>query len=70
MGMLPEFHGLGIDALVYEHMARKSYQYGYEWVDMSLTGANNPTTNKLAARINAIIDKLYRVYDYYITEDV
>ncbi len=66
MEMLPEYHGLGLDALVYEHIAQASYRHGYEWVDMSLTGANNPTTNKLAARVDAKIDKRYRVYDYHI----
>jgi GNAT superfamily N-acetyltransferase len=66
MGMLPEYHGLGIDALVYEHIALAAYRHGYEWIDMSLTGGNNPTTNKLAQRVNAKIDKRYRSYEYNI----
>ena len=66
MAMLPEYHGLGLDALVYEHLAVAAYRHGYEWIDMSLTGADNPTTNKLAARIDAKIDKRYRAYEYYI----
>ena len=69
MAMLPEYHGLGLDALIYEHIAQASYHHGYEWVDMSLTGANNPTTNKLAARIGAKIDKRYRIYDYHIEQE-
>ncbi|MDF1512321.1 MAG: hypothetical protein P1S60_00785 [Anaerolineae bacterium] len=64
--MLPEFHGLGLDAHVYEHIAVNAYQKGYAWVDMSLTGADNPTTNKLASRVGAQIDKRYRVYEYQI----
>jgi GNAT superfamily N-acetyltransferase len=66
MAMLPEYQGLGLDALIYEHIALAAFRHGYEWVDMSLTGANNPTTNKLTTRIGAKIDKRYRVYDYYI----
>jgi GNAT superfamily N-acetyltransferase len=66
MGMLPEYHGLGIDALVYEHIALAAHRHGYEWIDMSLTGANNPTTNKLARRVHAKIDKRYRSYEYNI----
>jgi len=30
---------------------------------MSLTGDDNPMTNKLAHRIGAVIDKRYRVYE-------
>jgi GNAT superfamily N-acetyltransferase len=67
MAMLPEYHGLGLDALIYEHLAFAAYRHGYKWIDMSLTGANNPTTNKLAERIKAKIDKRYRVYEYRIT---
>ncbi len=66
MAMLPEYHGLGLDALIYEHLAFAANRHGYEWIDMSLTGANNPTTNKLAARIGAKIDKRYRAYQYNI----
>ncbi len=69
LAMLPEYHGLGLDSLVYEHLAIASYRHGYEWVDMSLTGADNPTTNKLASRVGAKIDKRYRMYAYPIKEE-
>ena len=36
---------------------------GYQWVDMSLTGEDNPMTNKLATRVGAKVDKRYRIYE-------
>lgn len=63
MAMVPEVHGLGLDALVYLYFAETCWRKGYRWVDMSLTGSDNPATNKLAARFDAYVDKRYRVYE-------
>ena len=62
LAVLPEYWGRGLDALVYLEMARAALRKGYEWMDMSLTGEDNPMTNKLAAAVGARLDKRYRVY--------
>lgn len=63
LALLPEYREQGLDALIYSHIAHTSFRKGYQWVDMSLTGDDNPMTNKLAQRIGAVIDKRYRVYE-------
>jgi GNAT superfamily N-acetyltransferase len=63
MAMAPEVHGLGLDALVYEYVVETCWRKGYAWIDMSLTGSDNPATNKLATRFGAHVDKRYRVYE-------
>ena len=63
MAMLPEYREQGLDALIYNHIAQLCFRKGYQWVDLSLTGDDNPMTNKMARRVHARIDKRYRVYD-------
>lgn len=68
MAMLPEYWGRGLDALIYLHIAQASLRKGYQWMDMSLTGEDNPMTNRLAIRMGARLDKRYRVYDLTLQE--
>lgn len=63
MAMLPEYWGRGLDALIYLEMARQALRKGYQWMDMSLTGEDNPMTNRLATNLGAKIDKRYRSYE-------
>jgi hypothetical protein len=63
MAMLSEYREQGLDALIYQHIAQSSFRRGYQWVDLSLTGDDNPMTNKMAQRIGAVIDKRYRLYE-------
>jgi GNAT superfamily N-acetyltransferase len=62
VALLPEYRGRGLDALIYLQIARCLIRGGYDWVDMSLTAEDNPTTNKLAAGLEARVDKRYRIY--------
>jgi hypothetical protein len=62
MAMVPEVHGLGLDALIYLHMAETAWRKEYAWVDLSLTGDDNPTTHRLVERFGARLDKRYRIY--------
>lgn len=50
----------GLGALIYLEMARAALRKGYQWMNMSLTGEDNPMTNKLATHIGARADKRYR----------
>ncbi|MBN1140149.1 MAG: hypothetical protein JXM73_26500, partial [Anaerolineae bacterium] len=63
MAVLPEYREQGLDALIYQHIAQAAFRQGYQWVDLSLTGEDNPMTNKMARRIGAVVDKRYRVYE-------
>jgi GNAT superfamily N-acetyltransferase len=62
LAMLPEYWGRGLDALLYLQIAQVCLVRGIEWVDMSLTGEDNPTTNRLAHSLGAKLDKRYRIY--------
>ncbi|HOT91594.1 MAG TPA: hypothetical protein PLJ78_05150 [Anaerolineae bacterium] len=66
MALLPEYREHGLDALIYNHIAQTCFRRGYRWVDLSLTGDDNPMTNKLAQRIGAVVDKRYRIYELAI----
>jgi GNAT superfamily N-acetyltransferase len=58
----PDYWGLGLDALMFARMIEACLRQGYEWMDMSLTGEDNPQTNKLATRLGAEEYKRYRTF--------
>jgi len=60
--VLPEYWDQGVPALLFAEMARRGRAKGYRWADLSLTGADNPTTPALAMRMGARVYKRYRVY--------
>lgn len=60
--VLPEYWNMGVGVLLFDEMARRIQDKGYEWVDLSLTSADNPATPHLAERMGAKIYKRYRVY--------
>jgi GNAT superfamily N-acetyltransferase len=60
--VLPEFWGSGVAILMFSEMVKRLIERGYEWVDLSLTSADNPRTPVLAKRMGAKIYKRYRVF--------
>lgn len=60
--VLPEYWNMGVGVLLIDEMAHRVQGRGYEWADLSLTGAENPATPILAHRMGAKIYKRYRVY--------
>ena len=60
--MLPEYWGTGAAILMFAEMVERLIERGYEWVDLSLTSADNPNTPQLANRIGAEIYKKYQIY--------
>jgi len=62
----PDYWGRGLDTLIYAEMARQMARHGFTWMDLSLTGEDNPQTNKLAKDIGAVIYKRYRIYQLEI----
>jgi GNAT superfamily N-acetyltransferase len=62
MAMDPVYWGYGFDSFLYKEMAKAIVRKGYKWVDASLTGEDNPQTNKLLVRAGAYIYRRYRIY--------
>jgi GNAT superfamily N-acetyltransferase len=60
--ILPEYWGSGAVLLLIDEMAKRATAKGYEWIDLSLTSADNPYTPDLATRMGATIYKRYRTY--------
>lgn len=60
--VLREYWDQGVPALLFAEMARRARDKGYQWADLSLTGADNPTTPTLAQRMGARVYKRFRVY--------
>jgi len=60
--VLPHFWGRGVDALMYDEMASRALAKGYRWVDLSITGADNPMTPRLAQRLGGRVYKRWQVY--------
>jgi GNAT superfamily N-acetyltransferase len=62
LALEPEYWALGLDALMFARMIQACLRRGYEWMDLSLTGEDNPQTNKLATRLGAEEYKRYRTF--------
>jgi GNAT superfamily N-acetyltransferase len=60
--VLPEYWGSGAALLLFDEMARRARARGYQWIDLSVTSADNPYTPYLAERFGARAYKRYRVY--------
>ena len=55
--VLPEYWGSGVGLLLFDEMVKRVRARGYEWIDLSLTSADNPKTPMLAERLGARIYK-------------
>jgi len=62
MAMDPDYWGYGLDAIMYLEMGKAIIRKGYTWIDASLTGEDNPQTNKLLKRAGAYVYRRYREY--------
>jgi GNAT superfamily N-acetyltransferase len=62
----PDYWGRGLDALMYGELARQMVKKGFNFADLSLTGEDNPQTNRLAKVIGAEVYKRYRIYQLEI----
>jgi len=60
--VVPEYWSTGVSVLLFDEMAKRARAKGFEWVDLSLTGADNPYTPALAEKMGARMYKRYRVY--------
>ncbi len=60
--VLPEYWQSGVAILLFDELRRRARAKGYTWVDLSLTGSENPFTPGLATRLGGRVYKRYRVY--------
>ena len=58
----PEFWGMGLEAWMFARIGEVSLRRGYRWLDGSLTGEDNPQTNKISLRLGGEEYKRYRVF--------
>jgi GNAT superfamily N-acetyltransferase len=58
----PDHWGRGVDAVMNCALAEQAMHKGYRWMDLSLTGSDNPMTPRMAERMGARIYRRYRVY--------
>ena len=62
VAVLPEYWDTGVAVLLFAEMVKRANRKGYEWLDLSLTGEDNPDTWDLAHHMDAHIYKRYRFY--------
>jgi GNAT superfamily N-acetyltransferase len=62
VAVLPEYWDTGVAVLLFAEMVKRAIAKGYEWMDLSLTGEDNPDTWDLAHHMGAQIYKRYRFY--------
>ncbi len=62
VAVLPEYWDSGAAVLLFAEMVRRACKKGYEWLDLSLTGEDNPDTWDIAHHMGAKIYKRYRFY--------
>ncbi|MFC1936264.1 GNAT family N-acetyltransferase [Chloroflexota bacterium] len=60
--VLPEHQKTGVAVLLFDEMAKRGRAKGYQWVDFSITGADNPDTIQLAERMGVEEYKRWQVY--------
>jgi GNAT superfamily N-acetyltransferase len=69
VALRPAYQGRGLGALLYRELAERLLRKGYRWLDLSLTGEDNPQTNRLAAMAGARIYKRYRTYELALEKE-
>jgi GNAT superfamily N-acetyltransferase len=58
----PEYWGMGLEAYMFWRIGEVALRRGYRWLDGSLTGADNPQTNRISLGLGAEEYKRYRVF--------
>ena len=62
LGVLPEYRGTGVDALLYIETAKAALRRGYKWAEMSWILENNDMINRTSELLGGKIYKTYRMY--------
>jgi GNAT superfamily N-acetyltransferase len=62
MGVIPEYRGVGVDALIYLETAKAALRKGYKWAEMSWILEDNEMMNRSIELLGGKIYKTYRMY--------
>lgn len=63
LGVLPEWRGKGVDALLYRHIWDEGYQKGYRWAEAGWILEDNTVMSNGLTRMGFEVYKTYRLYD-------
>lgn len=63
LGVLPEYRGMGVDALMYIETAKAAIKRGYKWAEMSWVLENNEMMNRSIEMLGGKVYKTYRMYE-------
>lgn len=63
LGVLPEFRGRGVDALLYVETIKMAARKGYQWAELSWTLENNFMINRSVRLVGGELYKTYRMYE-------
>lgn len=67
LGVVPEYRGRGLDAVLYGETIRVGLAKGYTEAEMSWTLEDNPAINKAMENLGGVRYKTYRVYEKKIS---
>jgi hypothetical protein len=63
MGVIPEFHGKGIDTLLYYYSLKNGMKHGIAEGELSWVLETNTMMNKIISRLYSQINKIYRIFE-------
>jgi GNAT superfamily N-acetyltransferase len=63
LGILPEYRGRGVDAMLYHWIWTRSAQHGITWGEAGWILEDNPAMNAGLEKMNFTVYKTYRLYD-------
>jgi len=63
LGVLPEYRGLGVDAMMYLETARRAVPKGYKRAEMSWILETNDMMNRAISLLGGRVYKTYRMYE-------
>ena len=66
LGLMPEFQGKGIDAVVYHHLIEAGLKHGFKYCEGSYILKNNDMMNRGMQVVSAEVYKEYKVYEMEI----
>jgi GNAT superfamily N-acetyltransferase len=66
LGVIPEYRGRGVDAIMYLELIKGALARGYKWAEMSWTLENNDMVNRSVEMIGGFRYKNYRMYEKQI----
>jgi len=64
--VLPKYWNTGVTVLLADELAQRAKAKGYQWADLSITGAENPTSVMMAEHLGARIYKRWQVYRKFL----